>query len=109
MVLKSSFFVVLLALVLPSCGDSTNEQRMEDPATVVSGKELFVNHCAACHGMDGTLGLSGASDLSKSTLTQEAIMNILKDGRNGMPSLAPILKSDENMAAVTTYTLELRK
>jgi hypothetical protein len=55
------------------------------------------------------LGLSGASDLSHSNLKKEEIMEILRKGRNGMPSLSPILKSEANMDAVTTYTLELRK
>jgi mono/diheme cytochrome c family protein len=108
MVLKNfvGFFVILA--VLASCGESGTDVNTSVPSAL-SGKELFVNNCAACHGMDGALGVSGASDLSKSKLNTEEIIKILKNGRNGMPAFESILKSKENMDAVTTYTLELRK
>jgi len=110
MVLRNILVFGWIAVALTSCGGSTTEYKVDDVSEAsAGGKELFVNHCAGCHGMDGALGLSGASDLSHSNLKKEEIMEILRKGRNGMPSLSPILKSEANMDAVTTYTLELRK
>ena len=108
MVLKNSAGLFAILAVFSSCGESGTGVNTSVPSAL-SGKELFVNNCAACHGMDGTLGVSGASDLSKSKLNTEEIIKILKNGRNGMPAFESILKSREGMVAVTAYTLELQK
>lgn len=108
MVLKNFIGLVAVLLALASCGEANTDGNSATPKAL-SGKELFVNNCAACHGMDGALGVSGASDLSHSKLKTEEIIEILKKGRNGMPAFEPILNSKENMEAVTAYTLELRK
>lgn len=108
MVLKNFVGFSAVLFVLASCGEANTDGNSATPVAL-SGKELFVNNCAACHGMDGALGVSGASDLSQSKLKTEEIIEILKKGRNGMPAFEPILKSKENMEAVTAYTLELRK
>ena len=108
MVLKNSVGLFAILAVFSSCGESGTDVNTSVPSAL-SGKELFVNNCAACHGMDGTLGVSGASDLSKSKLNTEEIIKILKNGRNGMPAFESILKSREGMVAVSAYTLELQK
>ena len=98
---------IVALIVLSSCSGSENEQ--QDLQSPPDGKTLFVNNCASCHGMDGRLGLSGASDLGTSKLTIEEVVSILKNGRNAMPSFEVILKNDESIEAVAEFTLELRK
>ena len=100
--LKIGFFAISL-IALCGCGGPSSSGKQ------LSGKELFSQHCASCHGADGKLGLSGASDLSKSKLSVEQISEILDKGRNGMPAMKVLLQTPKNSEAVSTYTLELRK
>ncbi len=48
-------------------------------------EELYVNNCGTCHGKDGKLGLSGASDMSATQLSVDSITSIILNGRNLMP------------------------
>lgn len=107
MVLKVLLFSLSALVFLGSCSAPENEPNPEKE--VPKGQALFVNNCASCHGMDGRLGLSGASDLGVSQLSNEEVISVLKKGRNAMPSFEAILKTQANIEAVAVYTLELRK
>lgn len=48
-------------------------------------EELYVNNCGLCHGKDGKLGMSGASDISATQLSVDSIASIILNGRNLMP------------------------
>jgi uncharacterized membrane protein SirB2 len=50
-----------------------------------NAEELYTNNCSSCHGKDGKLGLSGASDLTVTQLTVDSIVSIVVNGRNIMP------------------------
>lgn len=62
--------------------------------------ELYVNNCGLCHGKDGKLGLSGASDISITQLSVDSITSIILNGRNLMPktTLTP-----EQAKEIATY------
>ncbi len=111
LVLISSLFLV--GLVFVSCG--SNEYRSQDQGdsnaneNPLSGEVLYMNNCASCHGTDGQLGLSGASDLSKSKIPVPEIKKILLNGRKGMPVMKEILGTDQNIESVSNYVIELRK
>ncbi|MBL7796773.1 MAG: cytochrome c [Saprospiraceae bacterium] len=72
------------------------------------GKAIFRKHCVTCHGADGTLGLNGAGDLTKSVLTQEARITQITKGKNLMTPFEGIL-SPEEIRAVAAYSETLKK
>jgi cytochrome c6 len=98
-------------LIATSCGG--NDERSSEPTEMkedpLSGEVLYMNHCASCHGSDGKLGVSGASDLSSSKMNINEIKEILVNGRNGMPVMKEILGSEENIESVSNYVIELKQ
>lgn len=111
MVLKKVFFILSCSALLVSCsGNKQNEIESEENGTEeVSAEELFLVNCATCHGKDGKLGISGASDLSKSKLTDIELTTVIAHGRKGMPPMQDLLKTEENVSAVAEYVKKLRK
>ena len=71
-----------------------------------SGKNIFDSKCANCHGSDGKLGLSGAKDLTISTLSRQEKIEIITNGKNAMRSFKNDL-SAEQIEAVTNYIDQL--
>jgi mono/diheme cytochrome c family protein len=111
MVLKTWIIIFSAAFLLNSCAGTegpTNdpEQQQQD---IIDPKALYFDNCASCHGVDGKLGISGASDLSSSTLTVEEVIAVLEKGRKNMPAMKEILGGDDPVSKVAEYTLELRK
>lgn len=109
MVLKffacSSIFFLLTAC---SSGNLKEEPAKKN-APKVAGEALFEMNCAICHGLDGTANVSGAKDLSVSHLSDAEIMEIIKNGKNGMPPVSEIAESKQNMQEVVGYVKGLRK
>jgi mono/diheme cytochrome c family protein len=66
------------------------------------GNIVYNDNCARCHGADGKLGITGASDLSKTMLDRTAIINIIHKGRGAM---TPVPMSEEQAIATATYIL----
>ena len=89
-----------------SSGDNVKPGPTDTPEVV--GENLFIMHCAACHGDDGKLGASGAKDLSSSTLNDSAILKILKEGKNEMPPMNDLLVNNENIQLVLAHIKKLR-
>jgi cytochrome c6 len=98
MVLRSLFIISVVGML--GCESSNSE---------MSGKELFSNQCAVCHGMDGKMGSAGAKDLSKSTLTDEEIQKTIEEGKNTMPAFMLVIPSDTIMKETVKYVKSLRK
>lgn len=98
-------------LLITSCSNGEVEENVTEKVddVALSGEVLYMNHCASCHGSDGKLGISGASDLSESKMSVQEIKDILKKGRNGMPVMKEILGSEENLESVSNYVIELEK
>lgn len=107
MVLRFGLAIALL-LVLGSCGDDAKtveatEQAEElmEPMTADEAKDLYIRHCESCHGMDGTKQVSGAADLSKSTKTDDQILQmILKGNDKGMMPYDELLTDREEKGLV---------
>lgn len=111
MVLNKVLFFVPAFFVF-SCGsnDSSIENKTdEELVKIPNGAELYVQHCTSCHGSDGKLGVSGAKDLTKSTLSDQEIKVMIETGKNAMPPMKDLLESDENITAVTEYIKGMRK
>ncbi|MFN5182434.1 MAG: c-type cytochrome, partial [Bacteroidota bacterium] len=58
-------------------------------------KGIYNSACANCHGKDGKAGLSGAFDLSKTSLNHENIYNVILNGRASMPAYKNIYTAEQ--------------
>ncbi len=76
-------------------------------AASVDGKAIFEANCAACHGVDGKAMLAGATDMSVLSLSHEAYVNSITNGKGAMAAYKTIL-SAEQIEAVATYTESLK-
>jgi cytochrome c6 len=107
--MKIAFF--MLTPLLFGCQSSSDSSPKKDETqgkTSQTGEQLYTTHCASCHGIDGKLGVSGASDLSKSSLSTKQVTTILSNGRNGMPAMKELLETHKNMDSVINYVIQLR-
>jgi len=102
--LRIAVFTMFISLVLgfSSCREGSAASGKAD------GAELYKKHCRLCHGVDGTLGLSGAADLSRSALSPEDSRRVSESGRRTMQAFGGVL-SEEEIRAVTDYVISLRK
>lgn len=57
-------------------------------------------HCTLCHGNDGKLNLSGAKDLSLSTLTRDEMIRQVSEGKGAMMAYKNVLTRREIEAVV---------
>lgn len=95
---------------LASCGGSVQTADKNDPNAVPDGEQLYLENCASCHGIDGTLGKAGANDLSTTKLDDQALKKIIEVGNsNGMPRFKEILGGDEEIDAVIYYIKGFRR
>ncbi len=74
----------------------------------VDGKQIYKQFCVTCHGLDGDMGVNGATALSKSTVPLSERVNQIRDGKNAMTPFKGLL-SDEEIRAVAEYTMQLKK
>jgi cytochrome c6 len=108
MVLRIIYFYSCLLLVV-SCSSSGDNAIPETPETPeVVGENLFIMHCAVCHGDDGKLGASGAKDLTASRLDDAALTKIINEGKNGMPPMKELLGNNKNIQLVINHVKKLR-
>ncbi len=107
---KYLFFSSILLLFSCSSNVSLKEKNKTGEIIEVStGKELYLQQCAICHGADGRLGASGAKDLSLSKLDEKSTKAIILNGKNGMPPMRELLQSEENVLKVIEYLQKLKK
>lgn len=94
-----SFFLIIVSFGL---AQKSKNEKAGDKTLVVNGKEIYEEKCALCHGSDGKLGVSGAKDLSISTIDHKGIVTIITDGKNSMASYKAVL-SAEQIELVASY------
>ena len=101
-----------LLLLAAACGSgedsNTHNAAAATQKLTPDGMAVFRQKCVTCHGADGTLGLNGAKDLSKSVLSLEERINIITNGKNLMTPFGTVLTPTEIQAAAE-YTLTLKK
>ncbi len=103
--------ILSLVLIIASYGlaEMSKKPRIDkSTAESMDGATLFSANCSRCHGDDGKLGLTGASDLSVSTLDEAGVMSVILNGRGTMTPYKGVL-SDEQAKVIATYILGLRK
>ncbi len=105
MVLKLIVILSIAALTL-SCSNQNGQSNGSVSSS--TGKTLYETNCAQCHGSDGKLGNSGATDLSVSVLSDDESKNRIKNGLNAMPPMAELLGSEANIDSVVQFIKTLR-
>lgn len=108
MVLMNNLLLPALCslLVLMACGATGGDEHR--PVPPKKGETVFNSQCALCHGRTGTLGLSGAKDLTKTTLTRDEMIATVTNGKGGMMAYAKVLSVKE-IGDVVDYARTLRK
>ena len=86
--------------------DKMEEVREEGKA--LSGAELYKINCESCHGETGNAGVSGAKDLSISTLSVADKKVIVSKGKGNMTAYDGILNASE-INSVVEYIETLKK
>ncbi len=122
---KFGFILLLLSasILLVSCGgekteaktstgsDKTKIDKKEESVASTGnrkGKLVYKQYCVICHGADGKLAVSGATDLSASTLVLEERIEQITNGKGLMTPYKDIL-SKEQINSVAEYIEELRQ
>lgn len=105
------FLVSPYGEALPVPEDEGDEQSGEEAdgasepvpeAALAGGREVYAQHCAACHGMDGGGGAGPALDEARAVRDEARVVDQILWGGNRMPSFGSRL-SDGEVAAVATY------
>jgi cytochrome c553 len=109
---KEKITVVPVADTLDRASDSTSSTgntilEQNTAAALENGKAIYTQVCAACHGLDGKLGVSGAKDLSMSALSHEDVINMISEGKGLMQGYKDQL-SEQEIVAVAGYAERLR-
>lgn len=106
MSMTRSALLSIAVMVLACGGASSPVDTME--ADKSPGRTVFNTNCALCHGRDGKAGLNGAKDLTRSTLTKEEMIAIVRNGRGAMMPYKQVLTTKE-IAAVVEHVRKLGK
>ena len=115
------FMFLLLCTLLTACVNtesktysSESDTSESEPALtpeeerIEKGRILFASTCKLCHGADGTLALNGAKDLSKSPLTKDEKIEVIKNGRKTMAAYKNVFSEDE-IILLADYVESLKK
>ncbi len=99
--MKKIFVLLSLAMIVFACADKKGK------IASIDAKKLYKQQCVICHGIDGKLGLNNSKDLTKSALTMDERIQIIKNGKGAMTPFGAILSADE-IKAVAAYTFKLK-
>ena len=94
-----SFFLIVVSF---SLAYKAKDMKAGMKTLAQTGKAIFEEKCALCHGNDGKLGLNGAKNLAITTLNHQGIVEIITNGKNAMASYKSTL-SAEQIESVSSY------
>jgi cytochrome c5 len=83
------------------------DMNVSNPNNENDGQAIYTANCKGCHGEDGSLGMSGAADLSKSVMDANNMMVVIKEGKGNMQAFDKL--SDAQVQAVIKYVQGLKK
>lgn len=90
--MQTVFLLVALA-PLVACGGSAKDTAVSDTSSgatdgATDGATLFANHCAACHGSDGTNGSSPDLSVEVPALDDAELEQLITNGKGSMPAIS---------------------
>lgn len=108
--------VIMLFSLLAACGQSAESKQeanrgnihdeQQEDASVKNenqlGYKVYSAVCRICHGVDGSMGASGAANLTISQLSEEEAIAVITKGRNTMQAFENQL-TEEEINAVAAY------
>jgi mono/diheme cytochrome c family protein len=80
-------------------------QAKGDPQAI--GQVVYIAKCTACHGGYGDAGLGGAKNLKITTLTDEQMKDIIKQGKGGMSAFPDL--TEEQLSGLVAYIKTLKQ
>ena len=95
--MKIREMVLVAAVVLMPCAGQTQDKPKAATPDASSGKQTFMNHCAACHGEDGR-GHGPAASALKTAPPDLRTLAIRHDGKFPESYVARIVRSGDPMA-----------
>jgi cytochrome c6 len=102
--MKTALFSFAL-IFLFACSGGSGEKSKREP---MGGQQVYTMYCTACHGADGTMGFSGATNLKTSVLPLEDRIKIVTHGKNIMNAFKGVLTKEE-IESVSVYVESLRQ
>jgi mono/diheme cytochrome c family protein len=95
------FFPVLASSMLVACGGSAKDTASADTSSsAADGVTLFANHCAACHGSDGTNGSSPDLSVEVPALDDTELERVITNGKGSMPAISV---PDADLSTLVAY------
>ena len=91
-----------------STSTASTTKKAASTTTNRKGRLVYKQYCVVCHGADGKLNVSGAKDLSISTISFEERINQITNGKGLMTPYKYIL-SEEQINSVAEYIEELKQ
>lgn len=105
---RSSWSLVLVTVFVVACGQQSAPDTNSE--VEVSGSQLYSENCKICHGDDGKAGISGASDLSRSTLNSDSVAHLILKGKKSMPPFSFLFEEDNTaLERVVDHVQSLRE
>lgn len=104
--MKWKSFLIISAILI-ACGTDQQTETSSNSTPPPSGKEIYKTYCVACHGMDGSLQFSGATNLQISKLALEDRVLQITKGKGAMSAFENIL-SEAEILLVAQYIESLR-
>lgn len=110
MVFRCPLVLMVIALVsLVGCGSGETEAvQPQQEISDAQARALYTRKCSLCHGNDGKLGASRATDLSTSNLSFDRRVASITYGKGTMPGQKGILNAAE-IAAIAHYIERFRE
>ena len=97
---------VVIMTLNPEAPPRALDATMQDEQGIASGRLLFSQVCAACHGTDGNLVPNHPLGNLAEKMTLEDAVDYIKDPVITMPSLYPDLIDEQTVINVARYILE---
>jgi len=107
-ILKLALTVVIAAFVTACVASNVPEVSSDDPQ-LVTGRGVYAEQCARCHGADGGGGIGkklSDGSYAESYPDSGSMAELITDGKEQMPSFAKTLTPEE-IDAVIRYVREV--
>lgn len=97
---------MILLILAYGFAEMAKKQKAMGTAEVVSGdgKSVYSANCVLCHGEDGSKGYNNATNLKLSALNKTEIIQVVLQGRGGMPA-QNVSETDAEAVAEYIHTL----